>query len=326
MLHLTQENMSRNVQQELLLFSSNWVLVLQQIKPNQCQPFGDWPTRSQTINYTILPLLLQQRQFILQKCKCGGTGLYKWCVNLWVVYRIAMQVFSHNSGKQLIFILSTLSTIFSIVILSFACVNCIMMPNWELKFQFPRYLIALLRYEVPSLTKTLIISFHLYILQNLWTNVLVHESTSLWKMIKKLLELCWVLMILWICCWKMSQSMSPPQKVEELLSLIRFCSMGITLQWYVPTKQCAALNYLILSLYFVNNIAFNILTFIILFFQTVWQIIWTALCHLMETCLLLSFSQRSMLKVILLSLALAMTILQYVFPPKSCMHALSVPS
>jgi hypothetical protein len=102
--------------------------------------------------------------------------------------------------------------------------------------------------------------------------------------------------------------------------------MGITLQWYVPTKQCAALNYLILSLYFVNNIAFNILTFIILFFQTVWQIIWTALCHLMETCLLLSFSQRSMLKVILLSLALAMTILQYVFTPKSCMHALSVPS
>ena len=146
--------MSRNIQQELLLFSSNWVLVLQEIKTNQCQPFGDWPIRSQTINYTIVPLLLRQRQFILRKCKCGGTGLYKWCVKLWVIYRIVMQVFSHNSGKQLLFILSTLSTAFGIVILSLACVNCIMMPNWELKSQFPRYLIALLRYEVPSLTKS----------------------------------------------------------------------------------------------------------------------------------------------------------------------------
>ena len=81
----------------------------------------------------ILPLLLQQRQFILQKCKCGGTGLYKWCVKLWVIYRIAMQFFSHNSGKLLLFILSTLSTALCIVIRSLACVNCIMMPNWELK-------------------------------------------------------------------------------------------------------------------------------------------------------------------------------------------------
>lgn len=64
-------------------------------------------------------------------------------VKLWVIYRIAMQFFSHRSGKLLLFILSTLSTAFSIVILSLAWVNCIMLPNWELKSISPRYIIAL---------------------------------------------------------------------------------------------------------------------------------------------------------------------------------------
>ena len=65
-----------------------------------------------------------------------------------------MQLFSHNSGKLLLFILSTLSTAFSIVILSLACVNCIMMPDWELKSLVSTIFNCSLSYEVPSLTKS----------------------------------------------------------------------------------------------------------------------------------------------------------------------------
>jgi len=58
---------------------------------------------------------------------------------------------------------------------------------------------------------------------------------------------------------------------------------GNNITMVCTNKTMCCINYLVLSLYFVNNIAFNALTFVILFFQTAWQIMWTALCHLMET-------------------------------------------